>query len=100
MLAKSINILFAASGLPLPTNSLMCTSIPMIKRIVARSDYVAIVSDHVVETETRSNTLKRVYIKQAGIRQICARYRTGFENPALERFRLILLEASRAARSL
>lgn len=99
MLAQSIHALFASAHISPPAQSMMCTSVPMIKRIVARSDYVAIVSDKVIETEIKAGTLKRVYIKEAGSRQICARLRIEQGNPALERFLSILLSASRAVRA-
>lgn len=99
MLSQSIHSLFASANLSRPADLIMCTSIPMIKRIVARSDYVAIVSDQVIQTEVKAGTLKRVYIKEAGSRQICARVLANQTNPILDRLIAILRETSKAVRS-
>ena len=98
-MVQSIKLIFMSSNNPLPAESMMCTSIAMIKRIVARSDYVGIVSDRVIEAEIKAGILKRVYLKEAGNRQISARLRNEQENPALERFLSILVDASRAVRA-
>lgn len=60
---RTIESALASSGLPMPTQTIFCGSVTLIKSLVRNDDAITLISDHVIEPEASMGWIKRIALR-------------------------------------
>lgn len=87
-MAKYIDAICSAANMAWPADCIVCSSVSLIKTIVAKSQCVSIISDRLAHDEVSSGRLRAIRLKEADMtRDICLRYLgANRRRPVVQRF--------------